>query len=117
MIRNIDNDDSAAKCLVLVDLERLRAIVREVVEETRNDAPAPEFYSQDNLPPGMSRNAFLKAIRCGELPARARGKLRFVAREDFRAYVATAQAVRVRLREQPHPANDVRDLVYASRGK
>lgn len=103
--------------LVLVDLDTLRALLREVIAEAQPGAPAPDFYSQACLPPGMTRRAFLDAIRRGDLPARAAGKVRLVAREDYRAFVAKAPPVRVRLRSQPTPANDVRAIVRASRGR
>ena len=103
--------------VVVVDLETLRAVMRDVVAEIQPAAPQPDFYSQTCLPPGMTRRAFLDAIRRGELPARAAGKARLVAREDYRAYVASAPPVHVRLRAQPMPANDVRALLRGSQGK
>lgn len=103
--------------LVVIDLETLRAILREVIAETRPGAASPDFYSQTCLPPGMTRRAFLDAIRRGDLPARTKGKARLVAREDYRAFIAKAPPVRLRLRTQPTPANDVRALVRGSQGK
>jgi hypothetical protein len=102
---------------VLVDLDTLRAILRDVIAETPAGAPAPDFYSQGCLPPGMTRRAFLDAIRRGDLPARAAGNVRLVTREDYRAFVAKARPFRVRLRTPPTPANDIRALVRASRGR
>ena len=99
--------------VVVVDLETLRAVLRDVIAEMQPGAAAPDFYSQGCLPPGMTRRAFLDAIRRGDLPARAAGKVRLVAREDYRAFVAKAPPVRAR----PIPANDVRALVHASRAK
>jgi hypothetical protein len=107
---------AVAPRFVLVDLDTLRALLREVIADTQPGAP-PEFYSQTCLPPGMTRRAFLDAIRRGDLPARAAGKVRFVAREDYRAFVAKSPPVSARLRAQPTPANDVRALVRASRGR
>lgn len=102
---------------VLVDLETLRSVIREAMAEAQPGATPPDFYSQGCLPPGMTRRAFLDAIRRGDLPARAAGKVRLVAREDYRAFIEKAPPVRVRLRSQPTPANDVRAIVRASRGR
>lgn len=103
--------------LVVVELDALKTILREVLAEMLTAPAGPEFYSQTCLPPGMSRRAFLDAIRRGELPARASGKARLVARADYQAFVAKALPVRVRVAKQPIPANDVRTIVRAAQGK
>jgi hypothetical protein len=103
--------------LVLVDLETLKTAIRDALAEMRPSPTAPDFYSQACLPPGLSRRAFLDAIRRGELPARAAGKARFVARADYEAFVTKAPPVRVRLPAQATPANDARAIVRASQGK
>lgn len=103
--------------LVVLDLDTLRATLRELLAEMLSGPASPDFYSQACLPPGMTRRAFLDAIRRGDLPARASGKIRFVARADYQAFVANAPPVRVRVDKQPTPANDVRALVRAAQGK
>jgi hypothetical protein len=103
--------------VVVVDLHALKAAIREVFAEMMTVPAAPEFYSQACLPPGMTRRAFLDAIRRGDLPARASGKARFVARADYHAFIAKASPVRVCVDKQPTPANDVRTLVRAAQGK
>ncbi|MEZ4301541.1 MAG: hypothetical protein R3B70_41790, partial [Polyangiaceae bacterium] len=109
--------DEPATALVVVDLDTLRALVREVIAETATASGSPDYYSQSCLPPGMTRRGFLDAIRRGDLPARMAGKARLVARRDYQAFVEAAPPVRVRMRAQPIPANDVRALVRGSQGK
>jgi non-ribosomal peptide synthetase component F len=103
--------------LVVLDLDTLRAALRELLAEVLSVPAAPDYYSQASLPPGMSRRAFLDAIRRGDLPARASGKVRFVSRADYQAFIKNARPVRVRIEKQPSPANDVRALVRAAQGK
>lgn len=103
--------------LVVVDLETLRALLRELLSEMLRAPALPEYYSQACLPPGMTRRTFLEAIRRGDLPARASGKSRLVARSDFQAFIRSAPAVRVRVDKQPTPANDVRAIVRNAQGR
>jgi hypothetical protein len=103
--------------LVVVDVEALRALLRELLSEMLSVPTSPDFYSQTCLPPGMTRRAFLDAIRRGDLPARASGKARLVARSDFQAFMRSAPVVRIRIDKQPTPANDVRTLVRTAQGK
>ncbi len=103
--------------VVVVDVDTLRTLLRDLLAELLSGPASPEFYSQECLPPGMSRRAFLDAIRRGDLPARASGKARFVARADYQAFIKNAPPVRVRLDKQPTPANDVRALVRTAQGK
>ena len=103
--------------LVIVNVETLKAAIREVLAEMRSASTAPEVYSQTCLPPGMTRRSFLDAIRRGELPARAAGKARFVTRVDYEAFVASTPPVCVGLPRRPSPANDVRSILRAAQGK
>jgi hypothetical protein len=103
--------------MVVIDLDTLRGALRELLAEMLCAPGLPDFYSQACLPPGMTRRAFLDAIRRGDLPARAAGKARFVARADFQAFIKNASPMRVRIEKPPPPANDVRALLRAAQGK
>ena len=110
-----DSDPHGVR-LVVVDVNTLRAMLRELLREMLSTSAAPDFYSQTCLPPAMNRRAFLEAIRRGDLPARAYGKQRFVARADFLAFVKGASPVRAR-EKQPTYAGAARAVLRASQGK
>ena len=103
--------------LVVVELETLRAVLRELLAEMLSAPALPEYYSQTCLPPHMNRRRFLEAIRRGDLPARVSGKARLVARSDFEAFIRSVPAVRIRIDKQPMPANDVRALLRTAQGR
>ncbi|MFO0589899.1 MAG: hypothetical protein U0441_20325 [Polyangiaceae bacterium] len=108
--------DPVGVSLVVVDVNTLRGMLRDLLREALPISAAPDFYSQTCLPPAMSRRAFLEAIRRGDLPARAYGKQRFVARADFLAFVKSASPVRAR-EKQPPSASAARAILRASQGK
>ncbi|MFO0590457.1 MAG: hypothetical protein U0441_23140 [Polyangiaceae bacterium] len=103
--------------LVVVDVDTLRQMLRELLREALAGSAAPDFYSQTCLPPGMSRRAFLEAIRRGDLPARASGKARFVARADYQTFVKSASPARVHLDKRPAHTDQARAVLRGSQGK
>lgn len=78
--------------------EMLQAFARLVAVEVAailQPAP-PQPYTQDNLPPGMSRGTYLDHCRRGDWRNRKLGRLRVTDRADFDAW-ASARTTRPRL--------------------
>ncbi len=71
---------------LLVDSLRTAAEAAEVVAAKIN-APPPNTYSQDDLPPELSRRAYLRAARDGCFPSQVLNRKVMALRADVDAWV------------------------------
>jgi len=71
---------------VLVDSLRTAAQAAEEVAAKIN-TPPPNTYSQDDLPPGLSRRAYLRAARDGCFPSQVLNRKVMASRADVDAWV------------------------------